>query len=164
MARAYLSLGSNAGNREQFIFKAEQLINKEIGKIVSASSLYETEPWGISTGSYFLNKSVISETNLDPFEILEKSQKIEITLGRKVDSPRYSSRVLDIDILFIDNIIIESNTLKIPHPEIANRRFVLEPLSEIEHYYIHPVEKKSIRELLDNCTDRLSVRRIREHE
>jgi 2-amino-4-hydroxy-6-hydroxymethyldihydropteridine diphosphokinase len=160
MSRAYLSLGSNIGNRELFIIKAEQLINLEIGKIVEASSVYETEPWGISSGPYFLNKLVISETDLDPFEILEKLHKIEITLGRKVNSPKYSSRVIDIDILFIDNIIIESDKLKIPHPAISNRRFVLEPLAEVEKHYLHPVEKKSIAELLNNCNDRLSVRRI----
>jgi 2-amino-4-hydroxy-6-hydroxymethyldihydropteridine diphosphokinase len=160
MSRAYLSLGSNIGNREQFISKAEQLINQEIGPIITSSSLYETEPWGISSGPYFLNKLVISETNLDPFEILEKSQRIEIALGRKVDSQRYSSRVIDIDILFIDEMIIESDMLKIPHPKISKRRFVLEPLAEIEQYYIHPVEKKSIAELLNTCSDRLSVRRI----
>jgi 2-amino-4-hydroxy-6-hydroxymethyldihydropteridine diphosphokinase len=160
MSRAYLLLGSNLGDRELFIKKAELFINREIGKIVSTSSIYETEPWGISSEPYFLNKLVITETNLNPFEIIEKAKFIEISLGRKPDSPRFSSRVIDIDILFIDNLVIESETLKIPHPEILNRRFVLEPLAEIEQYYMHPVEKKSIAELLNNCADHLSVKRI----
>jgi 2-amino-4-hydroxy-6-hydroxymethyldihydropteridine diphosphokinase len=160
MSKAYLLLGSNIGNREYYFFEAEKLISESIGKIVKSSRLYETEPWGIKSKDLFLNKAIIVETNQGPGNILEKILDIELCLGRKRTEIKYSSRTIDIDILFIDQLILNSETLIVPHPQIASRRFVLIPMAEICPEFIHPVFSMNIKQLLVECKDKLKVKKL----
>ena len=160
MSKAYLLLGSNIGNREKYFSEAEKLILKEIGRIVKVSGLYETEPWGMKIKDFFLNKVIIVDTNFEPEIILEKILTIELKLGRKHSEIKYSSRTIDIDILFVDQQILNSETLIIPHPQIANRHFVLTPLAEVCPDFVHPVLSKSINQLLAECKDGLKVKKL----
>lgn len=160
MALAYLSLGSNLGNRECYIKEAEILIGKNIGRIVKSSHLYETEPWGTTYKDLFLNKAMIVKTNLSPYPILQQLIAIEKKLGRQYSHVRYSPRTIDIDILFVDQILINDKRLTIPHPLIAYRNFVLEPLFEICSDFVHPFINKTILQLLKDCPDTHFVKKI----
>ena len=160
MSKAYLLLGSNIGNREYYFYEAEKHITHAIGRIVKESALYETEPWGLKSNDLFLNKALIVQTTFHPGKILEKILNIELKLGRQRTEIKYSSRTIDIDILFTDELIINTETLIIPHPQIANRRFVLIPLVEICPEFIHPVFNKTITQLLLECKDELEVRKV----
>jgi len=160
MSKAYLLLGSNIGNREYYFSDAEKLIEQEVGKVIKGSGLYETEPWGIKSKDLFLNKVLLVETNLKPLKILENILEIELKLGRIRSDIKYSSRTIDIDILFVDDLVFNSETLIIPHPQIANRRFALIPLAEVCPEFIHPVLSKTITQLLMECKDKLEVRKV----
>lgn len=160
MPLVYLSLGSNLGDRKKYINDAEILIEKIIGTITSKSGLYETEPWRTNHPELFLNEVLSVESNFGPFQILEKIQSIEKSLGRIRFNEIYAPRTIDIDILFIGNLILKDENLEIPHPHIRERRFVLEPLSEIAAGFIHPIINKTIKELLSNCIDKHFVRKI----
>ncbi len=160
MSKAYLLLGSNIGNREKYFSKAGKHISNEIGRIVKASGLYETEPWGMKSKDFFLNKVVIVDTNFEHEIILEKILKIELSLGRKRTEIKNFPRTIDIDILFVDKQILNSDTLIIPHPQIPNRRFVLTPLAEVCPDFVHPVLSKSIKQLLAECKDDLKVKKL----
>ena len=129
------------------------------GMIRQASSLYETAPWGKSDQGWFLNQALQVETEADPATLLKTLLQIEEKMGRK-RAEKYGSRRIDIDILFFNDAILHRPDLVIPHPEIANRRFVLEPLNEIAPDYLHPVLHRSVRELLLACTDPLEVKKI----
>ncbi len=156
MARVYLILGSNLGNRLWYIEEAKiRLLQSTV--IIQQSLIYETEPWGYNDSNYFLNQVIIIETDLSPSELLENIKYIETSLGRTNTVIRYSSRIIDIDILFYDMLIINTPELIIPHPEIANRRFVLEPLKEINPLFVHPELLKNIAELHDTCKDNCKV-------
>lgn len=115
-------------------------------KVVKRSSLYETKPWGLKAQPDFINMVVCAETGISPEELLKKLKFIEKKMGRK-ESKRWGPRLIDIDILFYDDLVIDSPELKIPHPYIKEREFVLLPLSEIEPEFVHPVLKKTVREL-----------------
>ncbi len=160
MAQVFIIIGSNLGNREINIAEAEKLITREIGNIIKSSHLYETEPWGTSNNKKFCNKALIVETGLKPYSILEKAQIIEKSLGRARNNDKYKPRTIDIDILFIDNLILSDKSLTIPHPLIAERKFVLVPLSEICNDFVHPVFNKTIGDLLNNCHDKLDVTKL----
>ncbi len=161
MKIVFLSLGTNLGNREANIEQAVANISRYIGDIIASSSLYETEPWGFRSEELFLNMVLKAETNLTPSEVLGKIMMIESLLGRVRSVEQYSSRVIDIDILLYDGLIIDQENLKIPHPLMHERRFVLVPLCEIAADIIHPVLKKSISELLDICKDSNEVKKYR---
>ena len=149
MALVYLGLGTNLGNKEQNLNNAVKSISMRIGDIVRLSSFIVTKPRGFESENNFLNAVVLVGTNYSPNELLKKTQKIEIDLGRfEKSSSTYSDRVIDIDILFYDQLIINQPTLKIPHPLIIERDFVLIPLSEIAPDFVHPILDKSISELL----------------
>jgi 2-amino-4-hydroxy-6-hydroxymethyldihydropteridine diphosphokinase len=153
-SRIHLLFGSNIGDKEQHIADAQNLVTKDVGKIIAESSLYESKAWGFVCNDLFLNKIIIVESNLTAFEVLDATQKIEIKLGRtQKTSGVYQSRIIDIDILFYDDKIIETPNLTIPHPQIQNRRFTLVPLAEISPNLIHPKLQKNIRDLLEECTD-----------
>lgn len=129
----YLALGSNIGDRRQILDRAIELINEAVGTVVRRSSFIETEPWGFSSANRFLNAAVCVHTCLTPFEVLEATQNIERRLGRtqKSVAGEYHDRPIDIDILLYDDVHIDTPTLKIPHPLMHSRDFVMKPLGEI---------------------------------
>ncbi len=157
----FLCLGSNLGDRKVSLIHAEHLIAKSIGKVLDKSSIYETAPWGHADQPYFLNRILKVEVSIQPIEVMKNVLKIEETMGRK-RTFRNASRIIDIDIIFFGEMILQSPALTIPHPEMQNRRFVLVPLNEIASEIIHPVFKKNISELALECTDTLGVTRYGE--
>jgi len=153
MARAVLLTGSNMGEKRYLLNRACTLIAKQIGPVVCESSIYESEPWGFQSDETFLNQALLIETKLEPIALLNAIQTIEKELGRKrkeapPDEVRiYESRPIDIDILFYDDLILNEERLRIPHPLLAEREFVLVPLREILPDYIHPVLQKPVCDL-----------------
>lgn len=153
---AYIQLGTNLGQRSENLKKAKDLIQRFIGTISSCSSIYKTAAWGKTDQPDFLNLVLVLTTKLPPFELLFELQNIEEKMDRK-RVEHWGSRTIDLDILFYDDITIDYQQLKIPHPLIEQRRFVLEPLLEIAVDFIHPKSGKSIKELSTNCTDQSLV-------
>ncbi|MDP4209460.1 MAG: 2-amino-4-hydroxy-6-hydroxymethyldihydropteridine diphosphokinase [Bacteroidota bacterium] len=160
MYTTILMLGSNVGDRLYCLDIAIGLINSEIGEVVRRSLVYETEPWGYFDEFQYLNQVVVVDTLLEPIEILDKINTIEQELGRTRSKVRYAARTIDIDILFYDDCIMATPELTIPHAELANRRFVLEPLSEIAPELKHPVLEKTVGELLEACQDTCKVKQF----
>ena len=156
MNTVYIQLGSNIGKRESFITKSMHKVEDDIGKIITASSIFETTAWGNENQNSFLNSVIEIKTPFDAFTILQKSQEIENHLGRE-RSDKWGERTIDIDILFYNNKIINTKELTIPHPLVQNRKFVLVPLSEIAPNYMHPILKKNISTLLSECKDTQKV-------
>lgn len=152
----YLLLGSNLGDRETNLGMARSLIENSLGTIIQSSSIYESAAWGKEDQPDFLNQVIKIQTQINPHALLEKLAWAETSLGR-LREVKWGERIIDIDILFYENEIIEEEKLTIPHPGIPIRRFTLLPLSEIAPDLIHPLLKKSIRELLDECEDPLKV-------
>ena len=159
MNTAYLSLGSNEGNREQWLAKACALLADSCGALAQRSAIYETAAWGLTDQPAFLNMAVSLQTSLDPAALLAGILSIELSLGRQ-RIIKWGPRIIDIDILFYNNLIINTPTLTIPHPFLHERRFVLAPLAEIASGYIHPVFNKSVSELLAACTDKSEIKNI----
>ncbi|MCD4731745.1 MAG: 2-amino-4-hydroxy-6-hydroxymethyldihydropteridine diphosphokinase [Bacteroidales bacterium] len=158
MSKVVLLLGSNLGNRKNFLDKAIELIKSEVGFISKVSSIYESEPWGFNSNNLFLNQVIIIESTYQPQTILKKLQQIEKELGKKIKSPTYQNRTIDIDILFYDEIQMESENLKIPHPRLHLRQFTMIPLVEIAGDYIHPVLGQRLDMLATNSTDNKTVK------
>lgn len=158
MNKIYLGLGSNLGNREHNIKEAYARIEAHIGNIVKSSSMYETEPWGFSAEESFLNTVTEVETKLTPSGLLDAILMIETLLGRIREDVQYSSRVIDIDILFYNDLIADEVNLKIPHPHMHKRMFVLVPFCEVAPDAIHPVFNKSVLHLHNLCTDKSIVK------
>lgn len=152
-----LLLGSNQGDRCGYLAEAKFLLSEHAGAIAAASSIYETAAWGKTDQDAFLNQAVIVRTELSPTQLLSATQKIEQQLGRE-RKVRWGSRTLDIDILFFNDEIIDSDSLKVPHPGIPDRRFALVPLGEIAAAKVHPIKHCSVSELLLRCSDPLEVR------
>lgn len=152
MSKVYLSIGSNKGNRSVLINKAIDEIDKKIGKIISRSSIYQSKSWGFDSNDFY-NLSLLIDTDIEPKSLLINLKKIEKSMGREDIDGSYSDRFIDIDILFYDNIIIDSEDLKIPHPKIEIRKFVLVPMLEIADDYVHPILNKTIRQLDNECDD-----------
>ena len=149
----YLSLGTNSGNKQSNLQKAVDLIGENVGHIKSISSVYKTKSWGFESED-FLNICLEVTTNLIPEYLLNSLLDIENQLGRKrINSTDYEDRKIDIDILLFDNEIIFYDDLKVPHPKMLERKFVLVPLTEIAGSVIHPIAKKSINTCLQNCDD-----------
>jgi 2-amino-4-hydroxy-6-hydroxymethyldihydropteridine diphosphokinase len=159
MNRLYLLIGGNEGNRFSNLMQAVTNIEIFCGELLQRSSLYETEPWGKTDQNTFLNQALLIQSELDAASTMKIILEIEEKMGRK-RLEKYGSRIIDIDILFFNSDIVNMPQLKIPHPEIANRRFVLEPMNEIASGFVHPVLRKTIHELLKACTDPLSVKKI----
>jgi len=152
MNTIYIQLGSNMGNRKSYIEKSMQEIEQEVGNIICSSKIYESSPWGVTNQNHFLNSVIKVESKLAPYVLLEKLQEIENNSGR-IRKEKWGERSIDLDILFYNFEIINTKNLKIPHPYIQERRFVLVPLSEIATDYNHPVLQKNISVLLEECTD-----------
>ena len=147
------------GNREETLENAGILIRQYCGTITALSSLYETAAWGNTNQASFLNQALEIDTDLQPGQLLRQILKIETRIGR-IREEKYGPRVIDVDILFYNEEVHNYPSLKLPHPEIQNRRFVLVPLAEIAAGFIHPVLNKSIAELLDECPDPLEVSKV----
>ena len=157
----FISAGSNVGDRRANLdFGARRL--GDIGKIRRISSFFETEPVGYTNQPWFLNQALELETALKPHELLTWCNEIEHDGGR-VRTFSNAPRTLDLDILLYGNLIISDPNLIIPHPRMTERRFVLEPIAEIAPDLLHPVEKKTMRELLAICPDTAAIRRLPSH-
>jgi 2-amino-4-hydroxy-6-hydroxymethyldihydropteridine diphosphokinase len=152
----FLLLGTNLGNRPQNLERAIFAIAENIGSIRKMSSVYKTAAWGKTDQAEFYNQVVLITTSLDPLALLAQVVNIEKILGR-VRTEKWGPRLIDIDILFYDQLIIENESLTIPHPGIPGRRFTLVPLCEIAPGFIHPQLNKEISVLLDECEDPLAV-------
>ena len=161
MRTAYLLIGGNLGNRKENLAKAVSLINEQCGSLTRSSSIYETEAWGNTDQPSFLNQALEISTSLTARLLMRRVLRIEEEMGR-IRKEKLGPRIIDIDILFFENEIHDLRFLKIPHPEMQNRRFVLVPLAEINSNLQHPVLKKTIAELLEECPDNLEVKKIAE--
>jgi 2-amino-4-hydroxy-6-hydroxymethyldihydropteridine diphosphokinase len=159
MNKAYLLIGGNQGDRFAVMSLARTRIEKNCGMIVNLSSLYETAPWGKTDQPYFINQALILETSLDAPSLMASLISIELQAGRK-RIEKYGPRTLDIDILLFNEEIWDEPDLKIPHPELAKRRFALAPLNEIAPDLVHPILQQSMRQLYINCQDYLDVKKI----
>src|SRR5690554_4847302 len=159
MFQVYLLLGANLGERFDQMRSAFQKVEKQVGRIVQYSSLYETAVWGMEDQPNYLNQVLLVETTLEPLEVLKQINNIEEQLGR-VRNLKWESRLIDIDILFYENFLIDIPELTIPHPYLHLRKFTLTPLYEIAPDFIHPGLKKSTKELLNELKDGLDVRRL----
>jgi 2-amino-4-hydroxy-6-hydroxymethyldihydropteridine diphosphokinase len=145
----YLSLGSNLGDRAANLKQAIALLPPQMA-VQAKSSVYETPPWGYTEQDAFLNQVVQAETYLDPEPLLKHLKRLETALGR-TETFRYGPRLIDIDILFYDDLVLETPLLTLPHPHLHERGFVLLPLMDIAPNLIHPITGKSVREMLAAC-------------
>lgn len=149
MAIAYLALGTNIGNKRRNMITAAALLAERVGDVLALSGFYETEPWGFQSENTFLNAALQLDTSLSPLELLKATQEIEIEMGRTQKSNgTYHDRIIDIDILLYDNLVLQTPELTLPHPLMHERLFVMEPLAEIAPNVIHPVFKKPVISLL----------------
>ena len=149
MAIAYLALGTNIGNKRRNMITAAALFAERVGDVLALSGFYETEPWGFQSENTFLNAALQLDTSLSPLELLKATQEIEIEMGRTQKSNgAYHDRIIDIDILLYDNLVLQTPELTLPHPLMHERLFVMEPLAEIAPNVIHPVFKKPVISLL----------------
>ncbi len=159
MPLVYLILGGNRGNRTKIISEAIDLVTSKIGQKIAVSELYESESWGFKS-DLFVNQAIKLETILSPTEILLITQQIENQLGRVRKSAGYEARTIDIDMLYYDSLILNAVDLTIPHPRIAERKFVLVPLAEIAPDLKDPVTGLTISEMLEGCQDISVVQRL----
>lgn len=159
--QALLILGGNLGDRRRVLADTAVMIGEQAGIIEQASVVYETEPWGFEHENAFLNQVVLIKTSLEPFLLLDTILAIEKRMGRKRISAGYEARLIDIDVLFYEDRIIRSQRLTIPHPHLHRRRFTLVPLAEIAPGWVHPIMNKTLRELLNICSDKLEVKPFR---
>lgn len=148
MAIVYIGVGSNLGDREEHCCGAIDLLPSEGVVVRRCSSLYETEPWGVADQPRFLNMVLEAETSLGPAGLLAALRRIEARIGRE-ETFRWGPRVIDLDILLYNDLVVDEPDLIIPHPHMHERDFVLRPLAEISPDLVHPVLKKTVRELLD---------------
>jgi len=152
MNNVYLLIGGNMGERMANLAAARNRINIDCGRITASSSIYETEAWGFKEQPAFLNQALAIETSLEAEKLMEEILKIEMALGRKREIP-LGPRIIDIDIIYFNDEIINSSNLTIPHPSMADRKFVLTPLVEIAPAFIHPILLKTNQVLLKECGD-----------
>lgn len=160
MNKVFLGIGTNLGNRSANLKEALTKIDEIIGRVSVASSVYETEPWGFMAEEQFYNMVTEVETQLSPSGVLGSILMIETLLGRVRTGKLYTSRNIDIDILFYNDLVMNEEALKIPHPYLHERKFVLVPLYEIAPEFKHPVMNKTIAELLGLCNDKCNIRKV----
>lgn len=155
----FLLLGSNLGDRSGTLQSARQMIAEKAGPMIHQSSIYETEPWGLTDQPAFLNQVVEIETKLAPEEVLRNILEIEHELGR-VRYEHWGARVIDIDLLYYKDVVLDSARLTLPHPRIQDRRFTLVPLVEIAPDFVNPLLEKTSTELLAACADLSEVSKL----
>lgn len=154
-----LLLGANLGDKVTTLHDAVKEINENVGKVTSLSYFYETAAWGKENQPSYYNQVLTCSTRLFGEELLSKTQFIENKLGR-IRKEKWGARIIDIDILFIEDEVINTDTLKVPHPFIQERRFTLEPLTEILPNFVHPVLNQTLSDLLLQCKDPLTVKKL----
>jgi 2-amino-4-hydroxy-6-hydroxymethyldihydropteridine pyrophosphokinase len=149
MSLVYLGLGTNLGDKARNLNEAIAALSLEVGAVMRQSAFYASRPWGFESENEFLNAVVLVETDLSPFDLLAKTQELERNLGRTTKtSTAYADRLIDIDILLFDDLVIDQPTLKIPHPLMAERDFVLIPLVEISPDIVHRLSGAKLADLL----------------
>ena len=158
MARVALLMGGNEGDMKRTLQTAQRLINERVGAVMRCSHRYQTEAWGFKSTQPFTNQALEISTDLQPLEVLDAIQQIEVELGRNraaeqiekaATGARYSSRPIDIDIIFYGSESINEERLQVPHPLLAEREFALQPLAEIMRSFRHPALGKSVGEMLE---------------
>ena len=160
MHKVFLGIGGNIGDKQLNFTKVAHLANDRLGNIIKKSSIYETPPWGFLSEDHFWNQVFLIETEINPENLLEEIREIEAEFVRKRESDRYVSREMDIDILYFDDIYVETEKLVIPHPKLHNRKFVLVPLVEIAPDFKHPLFRLTNLQLLENCKDESIIIKI----
>jgi len=156
----YLSVGSNLGDRLRNLKTGREFIRKKLGNLHAESRIYESAAWGYASKNLFFNCCMSAITFLDPVPLLDEILSIEQAMGRERGSEGYTDRVIDMDLLFYGDAILDLPRLKVPHPAMEKRRFVLAPLWEIAPELVHPVNKLTVTEMLDRCKDPGVVRSI----
>lgn len=154
----YISLGTNLGNRLENLVEAVRACMQGGMRLIEVSSVYESEAWGFQASTSFYNCVAVFESDKSPDEILSLTQEIELKLGRTAKTlAGYESRIIDLDLLFIDEKVINKANLKIPHEKMADRKFVLLPLNELNPLFIHPLQRISVNKLLQKCNDESEI-------
>ncbi len=159
MVTVFLLLGTNLGNRELFLHEAITHIEQLVAPVTKTSAVYETQSWGKTDQPDYLNQVVMLQTELPAREVLKKILDIELLMGRKREE-KWGSRIIDIDILFYGDAVINEPGLIVPHPELHNRRFTLEPLAEMAPEFLHPALNKNILTLKNELKDSLIVKKL----
>lgn len=157
--QATILLGTNIGDKREHIGLANEWISKLCGKLIKSSSIYESEAWGKEDQDSFYNQVIQIKTFLPPVYLMSTLLEIELKLGR-IRQEKWGPRIIDLDLLFYNKKVLENKIVTIPHPGIPKRNFTLLPLVEIMPHFIHPVEKKTMTELLDNSMDTLTAKKI----
>jgi len=159
MNKTYLLLGSNMGNSQLQLTRAINKISKQIGIVIKQSKLYITSAWGNTNQPDFLNQVIVVETKLSSIQTMQTILTIEKQMGR-LRTVKNAPRLIDIDILYFNKEVVDSKLLRLPHPEIQNRRFVLIQLNELSPNFLHPLSGKSNHQLLKDCNDELNVKKF----
>ncbi|MCX7914268.1 MAG: 2-amino-4-hydroxy-6-hydroxymethyldihydropteridine diphosphokinase [Thermodesulfovibrionales bacterium] len=154
---AHIGIGSNIGNRHENCSKAIKILEEKGLRVKKISSLYETEPWGVKEQPKFINLVIEVETDYSPYELMNILKETENALGR-VKTTKWGPRVIDLDILFYESEIINTEELVIPHPYLQEREFVLDPLEEISPHKMHPVLKKTVRDLKEELKNAKNIK------
>ncbi len=160
MNTTYLILGGNKGDKLNSLQNAIQLLAEQVGTVIKRSDVYATKAWGNTDQPDFVNQAICIQTSLSATHLLKSILSIEQQLGRVRDAQKWMERTIDIDILFYNDEIINTPDLKIPHPFIQERKFVLIPMAQLSPHFIHPVFNKSIETLLHECSDKLEVEKM----
>lgn len=158
--KVFLGLGTNLGDRPFNLRLANNHISKRCGSVIETSGMYISPAWGFASENEFYNQCLKIETHFTPDELIDELLSIEVDMGRVRESFTYSDRIMDIDVLFYDDLLVQTSKLLVPHPRIADRRFVLAPMTELAPNLIHPQIGKTMEVLLEDCKDSGVVRRI----
>jgi 2-amino-4-hydroxy-6-hydroxymethyldihydropteridine diphosphokinase len=159
MQTAYLLIGGNIGDSKAYLSEAKNFIEKKCGEVINASSIYSTAAWGVTNQADFLNQVLVLRTEMKPLELIQAILDIETSMGR-IRAMKMGPRIIDIDILLIDDEIVNTDLLTLPHPALTQRNFALIPLKEVAPELVHPVEKRTISQLLQSSTDTLDVQKL----